>query len=409
MKVLLYIPQLPFDPSSGAARSMRGIAELLAASGFSVRCLAPTAVEAGIRATADEWLTQQALTFTRTRDQLNLTWRSVSYCLLDTGRAGPFEWEHVNGDRLTSILKDEIREFRPDILFTYGGSPADQARYRCARQFGVKVVFGLRNAAYSSAEFFETFDGILTPSKYLSGFYAEKLGLASSPIPPPIDQADTIAANRDPIFFATVNPTRQKGALLTARLAEELGRRRPDIPFLIVESRGCAGALTRLGLDAGFDLRRHGNIMSSPAVPFPRDIYGPVKALLVPSLNEAFGRVAAEALMNGIPPITSGRGGLPEAANGAGFTLPLPADIDGARTPVTAADVKPWLDLIERLEDDSDFYQAACQRASTAAEAFSPASLGPRYSAWFRSFANKGVTELSTTRPKLQTKDLQFK
>jgi hypothetical protein len=59
----------------------------------------------------------------------------------------------------------------------------------------------------------------------------------------------------------------------------------------------------------------------------------------------------------------------------------LPADIDGARAPVTAADVKPWLDLIERLEDDSDFYRAACQRASTAAEAFSPAILGPRYSA----------------------------
>jgi len=44
-RLLLCLPQMPQDPASGAARSMRTICEMLAGSGWTVRVLATTATE----------------------------------------------------------------------------------------------------------------------------------------------------------------------------------------------------------------------------------------------------------------------------------------------------------------------------------------------------------------------------
>src|SRR5690606_5961043 len=93
--------------------------------------------------------------------------------------------------------------------------------------------------------------------------------------------------------------------------------------------------------------------------------------------------VTAEALLNGVPPIVSDRGGLPEAARDGGFVLPLPVGLTLAtRTPVPAAAVAPWLELIEQLTDDT-FYAAASSRARTAGEAYLPQQLAPHYVAFF--------------------------
>jgi len=46
-----------------------------------------------------------------------------------------------------------------------------------------------------------------------------------------------------------INPQVEKGMTVFARIALELGQRRPDIPFLLVEGRGTSDALARLELD----------------------------------------------------------------------------------------------------------------------------------------------------------------
>jgi hypothetical protein len=65
-----------------------------------------------------------------------------------------------------------------------------------------------------------------------------------------------------------------------ARLAKELSRQRPDLPILVIESRGTAGWLGSVALAGGFALRRHENIMVSSAVPQPKDIYTPTRILV---------------------------------------------------------------------------------------------------------------------------------
>ena len=52
--------------------------------------------------------------------------------------------------------------------------------------------------------------------------------------------------------------------------------------------------------------------MAAPATPAPADYFALTRLLLVPSVwAEPFGRVAAEAMINAIPPLVSDRGSLP--------------------------------------------------------------------------------------------------
>jgi glycosyltransferase involved in cell wall biosynthesis len=319
---------------------------------------------------------------------LTFGYRGVGYRLLDVGNRSHVQWESVHGRQFDLLFDDELHSFRPDILFTFGGSPGDRRRMERARRQGARIVFALRNENYPDRAFFDGMDGVLTPSRFLTDFYRERLGIESTPLPPPLELDDVLAETRDPIFTTIVNPSLEKGLMVLAKLAEELSVRRPDLPLLVIESRGSGGQLIAAGLAGGLDLRRHANIMVSGAVPKPKDIYVPTRVLLAPSLwHEAFGRVVAEALLNGIPPIVSDRGGLAEAANGAGFVLPIPPEVTPAtRLPVAREIVEPWVDLIIRLSDDQEFYEQASARAREAARIYSWEVLAPAYVAWFGQF-----------------------
>jgi glycosyltransferase involved in cell wall biosynthesis len=216
--------------------------------------------------------------------------------------------------------------------------------------------------------------------------YRDVLGIESTPLPTPIDFDDVLAPGRDPIFVTMVNPSVEKGLYFFVRLAEELGRAQPKIAVLAIESRGTAGAVVRAGLDGGFDLRRHESIMISLAVPSPCDIFANTRILLVPSVwEEPSGRVAAEALVNGVPPLVSNRGGLEESCNGAGLVLPLPDGLTvHSRKPVSAEAAAPWVDAIVSLCFDEERYQRESARAREAAAMYSRANLTPRYAEFFR-------------------------
>ena len=122
--------------------------------------------------------------------------------------------------------------------------------------------------------------------------------------------------------------------------------------------------------------------MISPPVPLPRDIFAPTRVLLVPSLREAGARVVAEALLNGVPPIVSDRGGLAEMCNGAGRVLPV--DDDQA--------IEAWIEAILPLMDDEDLYRAESAKARAAATAYNRDALRPQYDAFFRAVL-AGTTE----------------
>jgi glycosyltransferase involved in cell wall biosynthesis len=321
----------------------------------------------------------------KNRREFRFDQRGIHYTLLDTGRSNVTGWQTAYDRQYDRLFDAELESFKPDIMFTYGGFPGDVRRHRRARLADCRIAFCVFNLAYMVPDFFDLIDAVLTPSEFLAKKYKDAIGMDSTPLPTPLDLEDVVAQERDPIFVTMVNPSIEKGLFFFARLAEELGKRHPKIAVLAIESRGTAGMVVQAGMAGGFDLRRHESIMIGGSVPKPRDIFENTRVLLVPSVwEEPSGRVVAEALVNGVPPVVSDRGGLAESCNGAGFVLPLPPDLTVAtRTPVSAEAVEPWVELLARLAFDEPFYEESVRAAREASRMYLRAELGPRYAEFF--------------------------
>lgn len=383
-RALLVLPQLPQDPAAGAPRSMTSICELLAESGWHVRALATSLSEASRPEDAVSLLERLGIAVERRVKrgaELRYSHRGVDFRTVVVGsRAKLLEWEKVHGRAFDLAFDEELSSFRPDVIFTYGMLPGDRRRQARAIRAGAKIVFGLRNENYLGFRDWGHLSGVLTPSQYLADLYLADSGLAATALFAPLDPQEIVAAQREPIFMTMVNPSVRKGVDFFARLAERTSLTRPDLPFLVIESEGTAGTLMAAGHRAGFDLARHENIMISRAVPQPKDVFAPTRVLLAPSVREAAGRVVAEALLNGVPPIVSDRGGLAEMCCGAGRVLPIGDD---------AHTIEMWLNAIIPLMDDDALYQSESRKARAASAAFDRDELRPQYDAFFRGILSK--------------------
>lgn len=397
-KLLLAIPQMPQDPASGAARTAQTACEMAAAAGWEVRAIGPTATERGTSADALSWLRSLGLEIQvapasgKHGRRFLFSQRGISHTLLDTGDCSSRDWEPLHGEAFDHLFYSEIAVFRPDVVLSYGGYTAHMRRLRHARSAGSRIAFCVFNMAYLIPGFFTGMDAVLTPGEWLAKRYQDAIGLRSTPLPTPVEFSDVLATEREPVFLTMVNPSVEKGLFFFARLAEEIGRLHPGIPMLTIEARGTAGMLCEAGRLGGFDLRRHENLMFAPSTPNPRDFFQPTRLLLVPSVcEEASGRVVAEALVNGVPPLVSDRGGLAESCNGAGFVLPLPADLtQETRVPVGAEAVRAWIDVIVRLFEDEAFFAAEAAKAREAAAMYDREALAPRYVRFFESVLARG-------------------
>ncbi len=202
-------------------------------------------------------------------------------------------------------------------------------------------------------------------------------------IPYPVRLDRVIAEDADPTYVTFVNPQPEKGAAVFARIALELGRRRPEVPLLVVEGRGTADGLARVPVD----LSGLTNLHRMANTPDPRAFYRVSRVVLVPSLwRESLGRVAVEAMANGIPVLASDRGALPETLGDAGFVLTIPERYTASSAAVpTPREVAPWVAIVERLWDDPQF--EARHRALARAEArrWDASLLVGRYETLFRS------------------------
>lgn len=391
-RLLLLLSQNPLDPSGGAARSMDSICRLLARGGYEVEAVGTTATEfPDPRASENtkQMLRGMGISPSQEREEgadvIRFKRDGVRYILLDSG-AFLLDRPHAeHGPRFDNIYHARLKALRPEIVLTFGAKPVEQQRHREARRRGAAVVLSIHQHTYYDRRAFETADAVHTCSEYLRRCYLERVGIDSTALSGPLLPEDIISQKHEPVFVTFVNPSYEKGVVFVARLAEELATRRPDIPMLVIESRASAGTLVAAGDAGDFDLRRHPSLMTAPAVAMPRDIYSPTRLLLAPSVwDEPWGRVAAEALLNGVPPIVSNRGGLSEACAGAGVVLPLPKDLTiRTRIPPPAEAVEPWLNEIVRLCDDEAVYASASSAARKAGEQFSPERMLPRFLAFF--------------------------
>jgi glycosyltransferase involved in cell wall biosynthesis len=274
--------------------------------------------------------------------------------------------------------------YRPDIVLTYGGPPLAPHLMRRVKAAGKRVVFCLHNFDYRDPAFLREANALWVPSEFARATYRERVGVEAEAMPWPWDHGRAVADGVDGRFVTFVNPIPVKGVAWFARIAAEAFRRRPGIPFLVVEGRGGVDWLGRLPID----LSGLTNLNGMHSTPRPKEFYAQSRMVLMPSLwEESFGRVAAEALTNGIPVLASRRGALPETLGGAGLLFDIPERYtDPARMieVPTPEEVAGWVEAIERLWDDPAFHAEHRAKALDRAKAWEPARLRAGAEAFFR-------------------------
>ena len=250
-----------------------------------------------------------------------------------------------------------------------------------AKKRDIPIVFSLHNFMYSGSQPFRLVDYVVVPSQFSRRYYWEKLGLACQRLPNVVDWRRAEAHDRDPRYVTFVSPAPEKGVYVFARIAEQLARRRPDIPILVVEGRGRAANLRETGIDV--DALRSLRITANTAD--PREFYGITKLLLVPSLwNEAWPLVPAEAMINGIPVMGSNRGACPsQSATRASFSTFRLCYTPESRELPGAEEVEPWVETIVRLWDDPELYGRYSRAARTRAQQWRPERLAPLWKDFF--------------------------
>jgi glycosyltransferase involved in cell wall biosynthesis len=363
------------DPSSGAALATRELLELLAARGWDCRVLTCGVLDYQRETTLDEVLaamdlparcSQAALARGGAAEVLDLEVDGVRVTLLPTASSRADKSPSARESAMfLDVACQVFQRFRPDVLLIYGGHPACLELMRRAHALGIAVVFHLHNFAYQDSRAFEHVSVITFPSGYSRRHYRSRVGLDGVVIPDPMRLDRIIVQEPEPKYVTFVNPQPDKGMTVFARIALELWQRRPDIPLLVVEGRAGSNELACLPADlSGLD-----NLNRMANTPDPRDFYSVSRVVLMPSLwRESLGRVAIEAMADGIPVLASDRGALPETLGDAGFLFTIPERY----TPATAAlpsarEVAPWIATIERLWDDPEF--EARHRALARAEA----------------------------------------
>jgi glycosyltransferase involved in cell wall biosynthesis len=398
-----------FDPSSGAALAGRDLLELLAARGWEcgVYCGPRLDFEQPrplLQVLGEQGLRPIVRCFPDRLPGFSLLQFALGgipcYIFHPPATQAYQPPESDEGTPFLALLPAVLERFQPDILITYGGDWLAQGIRQTARSRGVRVVFWLRNLAYFHRQTFQTADAVLVPTAFVRTHYEQTLGLAStaifSPIPWPRVQCVSVQGR----YATFVNPSPDKGVFLFARLAVELGRRRPDIPLLMVEGRGKADWLRRTGLD----FRGLTNLFVMPNTSDPRTFYAVSRLMLLPSLwQEPASRIPREASINGIPTLACRRGGIPEALGDSGFLFDVPDHYTPqAELVPTAAEVEPWIETIVRLWDDSAFYEVQRQRCLKAAEAYRPERIAAQYEAFLNSVtatAPRGTREAAGEPP----------
>lgn len=319
---VLFATSYPYLPQafSGATVSTNAIAVSLGERGFQV------GVVAGLREGDWPWFKNRVVSKLRGK---NVHTKS-KFCGYPVFRG----WGHHG-------IPEVVENFKPDIVLLQ--TCPLRAYADLFLNLGLHVIVCLRDATFYGGNLIEH------PSlRYISnsGFIAGKLradyGIESEVISPLVlPEKCRTHTTRENVLF--VNPVEDKGVEIALRLAEE----RPDIPFDFVE------CWERSALIRNSErVRRAKNICWHKPQLDASAIYHRARLLLMPSQwEEAWGRCATEAQLNGIPVLASRIGGLPESVGSGGILVEPKAPIED------------WLAALSRMWDDKQQYELLAQEA----------------------------------------------
>jgi len=249
------------------------------------------------------------------------------------------------GWNLTKGLESVINEFQPDCVITQAGESIPIIQR--LDQLNIKTFVYLRDVAFAShgGSYFKSENiKYIANSQFTAKKFKNTFDISSFVIPPSITSSN-YKGKRTPKYVLFVCPFPEKGLEVALKVAEA----NPDIPFLFLES----WKLSEINLQ---NLKTR--LLKIPNITFKHSqksmlpIYTETKITLMPSqCEEAWGRVASESQVNGIPVIASNIGGLPESVGKGGVLVPPNAEI------------AIWTEKLRQLWDNDEVYNEYSQLA----------------------------------------------
>lgn len=191
-------------------------------------------------------------------------------------------------------------------------------------------------------------DAFLVESDWSADFLRKAYGIMAKVIRPSAVRPRPRPVERVPRYVTFIDPVAANGVDLFVRLADELGRRRPEIPLLVVEGAGREADLVARGLD----LRTHANlhIMSAPRA--MDEVWGVTRILVAPCLDPWSAAVLGDASGQSIPIIAGDHPLLRELLRGATAFLETPSWMTPASLGLPAAEeISPWVEEVIRRWD----------------------------------------------------------
>jgi glycosyltransferase involved in cell wall biosynthesis len=214
-------------------------------------------------------------------------------------------------------------------------------------------------------------DVLLTVSEYVRNYIKQWSGINAEVVRFPVYGHGPFPqfGSFDKGFVLMINPSGIKGICIFS----ELAKRFPNVEFAVVPTWATNANDYAM-------LKKLQNVRIFKPFDDVDELYKQTKVLLVPSLwGEAFGQSVVEAMLRGIPVLSSDSGALREAKLGVDYLLPVnpipgyrvETDSVGLPIPIIPEqNVEPWVNALETVLNNRNVYQRISVESRAAAEAF---------------------------------------
>lgn len=283
--------------------------------------------------------------------------------------------------RRANLLTEEIRQFQPDFVLVSSEDISQVLLHEAARAAPDRLVYLAHTPQFypfgpeswhpdpQAAEIVRSARSVVAIGHHMAAYIDEHLGVKAAVIHPPIYGHPSPAESSERDWVLMINPCQVKGLAIFL----ELARRFPQLAFAALAGWGTTTADRE-------SLARLPNVKLLESVSNIDEVLSRARVLLMPSLwYEGFGLIAMEAMLRGIPVISSDSGGLAEAKQGTGFVIPvrriqryLP-EFDETNMPrpvVPEQNLTPWVEALRSLVSDPDVYASESERSRAVALQF---------------------------------------
>lgn len=291
-------------------------------------------------------------------------------------------WPFFKNEGIIPQLSAAISSVPPDFVLV-STEDFGQARLRAVQRiFSGKIIylahtpqflpFGCEsfNPYKKGTQAVEECALVITIGQYMREYCQAYLSSNITVVHPPLYGSPPFRNYGDPAkgFILMINPCSIKGLPIFLDIARQC----EGLDFAVLPGWGTTS------LDIAESKRCGIKILPSP--PNIDEVLAQTRVLVVPSLwTEGFGLIVIEAMLRGIPVISSEHGGLTEAKMGTQFQIPIhpiteyTSDRDERMMPVPVIprqDIRPWVAALKELTSNETLYTQASMEASRAANEF---------------------------------------